>query len=61
VLVKPGTKVSLKRHDPNDTGPYQSADDVAKAWTIAAKYTGYATPIPVRLLQNVQVVFDELK
>jgi cyclase len=39
----------------------QSADEVAKAWKIPAKYAGYATPIPVRLLQNVQVVFDELK
>jgi hypothetical protein len=39
----------------------KSADEVAKAWKIPAKYAGYATPIPVRLLQNVQVVFDELK
>jgi cyclase len=39
----------------------KSADEVAKAWTIPAKYAGYATPTPVRLLQNVQVVFDELK
>ena len=39
----------------------KSADEVAKAWTIPAKYPGYATPTPVRLLQNVQVVFDELK
>ena len=39
----------------------KSADEVAKAWTIPAKYAGYATPNPVRLLQNVQVVFDELK
>ena len=39
----------------------RSADEVAKAWTIPAKYAGYATPNPVRLLQNVQVVFDELK
>jgi hypothetical protein len=39
----------------------KSADDVAKAWKIPAKYAGYATPTPVRLLQNVQVVFDELK
>ena len=31
------------------------------AWKIPAKYPGYATPNPVRLLQNVQVVFDELK
>jgi cyclase len=39
----------------------KSADEVAKAWKIPAKYSGYATPNPVRLLQNVQVVFDELK
>jgi len=39
----------------------RSAEDVAKAWKIPAKYAGYATPTPVRLLQNVQVVFDELK
>jgi hypothetical protein len=39
----------------------RSADDVAKAWTISANYAGYAAPTPVRLLQNVQVVFDELK
>jgi len=39
----------------------RSAEDVAKAWRIPAKYAGYATPTPIRLLQNVQVVFDELK
>jgi hypothetical protein len=39
----------------------KSADEVAKNWKIPAKYAGYATPTPVRLLQNVQVVFDELK
>jgi len=39
----------------------KSAEDVAKAWKIPAKYAGYATPTAVRLLQNVQVVFDELK
>jgi len=39
----------------------KSADEVAKNWKILAKYAGYATPTPVRLLQNVQVVFDELK
>jgi glyoxylase-like metal-dependent hydrolase (beta-lactamase superfamily II) len=39
----------------------KSADDVAKSWKIPATYVGYATPTPVRLLQNVQVVFDELK
>jgi glyoxylase-like metal-dependent hydrolase (beta-lactamase superfamily II) len=39
----------------------RSPEQVASAWTIPAKYVGYATPNPVRLLQNVQVVFDELK
>jgi glyoxylase-like metal-dependent hydrolase (beta-lactamase superfamily II) len=39
----------------------KSAEEVAKAWKIPAKYPGYATPTPVRLLQNVQVVFDEVK
>jgi glyoxylase-like metal-dependent hydrolase (beta-lactamase superfamily II) len=39
----------------------KSAEQVASAWKIPAKYVGYATPTPVRLLQNVQVVFDELK
>ena len=39
----------------------KSAEEVAKGWTIPTKYTGYATPTPIRLLQNVQVVFDELK
>jgi cyclase len=39
----------------------KSADEVAKAWKIPAKYADYTAPIPVRLLQNVQVVFDELK
>ena len=37
------------------------AEEVANAWKIPAKFTGYATPNPVRLLQNIQVVFDELK
>src|SRR5947209_4222811 len=27
MLVKPGTKVSLKDYDPADTGPYRSAED----------------------------------
>jgi PPK2 family polyphosphate:nucleotide phosphotransferase len=28
MLVKPGTNVSLKKHDPTDTGPYKDADEV---------------------------------
>src|SRR3989449_973242 len=39
----------------------KSVDDVAKSWTMPAKYTGYAKPDPVRLKSNVQVIFDELK
>jgi cyclase len=39
----------------------KSAEEVAKEWKIPARYAGYTTPSPVRLLQNVQVVFDELK
>jgi glyoxylase-like metal-dependent hydrolase (beta-lactamase superfamily II) len=39
----------------------KSAEEMAKEWKIPAKYAGYATPSPIRLLQNVQVVFDELK
>jgi PPK2 family polyphosphate:nucleotide phosphotransferase len=27
MLIKLGTKVSLRKHDPNDTGPYTSAED----------------------------------
>lgn len=30
MLVKPGSKVALKKSDPDDTGPYQSSDDVEK-------------------------------
>jgi glyoxylase-like metal-dependent hydrolase (beta-lactamase superfamily II) len=39
----------------------RSVDQVASEWKIPAKYLGYAVPAPVRLAQNVQVVFDELK
>jgi polyphosphate kinase 2 (PPK2 family) len=27
MLVKPGTKVSLKHYDPDDTGPYRSEEE----------------------------------
>src|SRR6267378_421931 len=30
MLVKPGSKVSLKKYDPDDTGPYQTSADVEK-------------------------------
>jgi hypothetical protein len=38
----------------------RSAEDVAKSWTIPAKYTGYAAPQPARLQANVQAVFSEV-
>ena len=39
----------------------QTVEQIATAWKIPAKYTGYAEPQPPRLRSNVQVVFDELK
>jgi glyoxylase-like metal-dependent hydrolase (beta-lactamase superfamily II) len=45
--------------DAKKTG--KSVDDVAKSWTMPAKYTGYAKADPNRLKSNVQVIFDELK
>jgi hypothetical protein len=39
----------------------KAAADVSSAWKIPAKYTGYTAPMPERLRDNVQVVFDELK
>jgi cyclase len=39
----------------------QSADQVAAAWSVPARYSGYAAPQPVRLRANVQVVFDETR
>ena len=37
----------------------KSAEDVAKTWTIPAKYAGYAAPQPARLQSNVQIVYKE--
>ena len=39
----------------------KSVDDVAAAWKVPTKYTGYATPQPARLKSNVQVIYNELK
>ena len=39
----------------------KTVDEVAKTWTIPAKYAGYAAPAPDRLRNNVQAVWDELK
>ena len=38
----------------------KTVDQVASTWKIPAKYKGYATPDPVRLKNNVQVVYNEL-
>jgi hypothetical protein len=34
-------------------------DEIAAAWTMPAKYTGYAAPAPARLKANVEVIFNE--
>ena len=39
----------------------RSAEEVAKSWTMPAKYAGYAAPQPARLQSNVQVIFNETK
>ena len=39
----------------------KTADDVAKSWTMPAKYIGYAAPAATRLTANVQLIFNELK
>ena len=35
--------------------------EIAKTWTMPAKYQGYAPAAEARLLSNVQVIFDEIK
>ena len=39
----------------------QTAQQIAGAWTIPARYAGYAAPQPARLQSNVQVIFNELR
>jgi glyoxylase-like metal-dependent hydrolase (beta-lactamase superfamily II) len=39
----------------------RSVEDVAKSWTMPAKYTGYAAAQPARLQSNVQVIYNEIK
>jgi glyoxylase-like metal-dependent hydrolase (beta-lactamase superfamily II) len=38
----------------------RTVEDVAKSWTIPAKYVGYAAPAAMRLQANVQTAFNEL-
>lgn len=39
----------------------RSIDEIAKSYTIPAKYQGYGAPNPQRLRANVEVVYNELK
>jgi glyoxylase-like metal-dependent hydrolase (beta-lactamase superfamily II) len=39
----------------------QTAEQVAKSWTVPAAYTGYAAPQQGRLRANVEVIFSEVK
>jgi cyclase len=39
----------------------QSADEVAKSWSVPAKYTGYAAPQEMRLRANVETVMKEVQ
>ena len=39
----------------------KSVEEIAKSWTMPAKYQGYAAAAEARLLSNVQVIFDEIK
>jgi glyoxylase-like metal-dependent hydrolase (beta-lactamase superfamily II) len=39
----------------------RSIDDIAKSWTMPAKYTGYAAAQPARLRANVEVIYNEIK
>ena len=39
----------------------RSIDEIAKNWTIPARYKGYAEPQAARLRVNVEVVYNEIK
>ena len=39
----------------------KTVDEIAAAWTVPAKYSGYAAPPPNRLRANIQAVYDEIK
>jgi glyoxylase-like metal-dependent hydrolase (beta-lactamase superfamily II) len=39
----------------------KSAEEVAKSWTMPAKYAGYAAPQANRLQSNVEIVYKETK
>ena len=39
----------------------ETVEQIAKSWTMPAKYQGYAPAAEARLLSNVQVIYDEIK
>jgi glyoxylase-like metal-dependent hydrolase (beta-lactamase superfamily II) len=39
----------------------QTVDQIAEAWKVPAKYTGYAAAQPEGVKRNVQVIFDEIR
>jgi glyoxylase-like metal-dependent hydrolase (beta-lactamase superfamily II) len=39
----------------------RSIDDIAKAWTMPAKYAGYTAAQEARVRQNVEVIYNEVK
>jgi cyclase len=39
----------------------KTPEEAAKAWTMPAKYTGYAAPQPARVQTNFQVIYNEIK
>ena len=41
--------------------PARASSEIAKSWTMPAKYQGYAPAAEARLLSNVQVIYDEIK
>jgi glyoxylase-like metal-dependent hydrolase (beta-lactamase superfamily II) len=38
----------------------RSVEEIAKSWSIPAKFTGYAAPDPARLQSNVQIAYGEI-
>jgi glyoxylase-like metal-dependent hydrolase (beta-lactamase superfamily II) len=39
----------------------RTVDDIAKSWTMPAKYQGYAAPDATRVRANVEVIYKELR
>lgn len=39
----------------------KSPEEIAKSWTMPAKYTGYAAPAPARLQSNIENIYKEAR